>query len=381
MIKHESYKKYRNKIIELIRQSKQTYYQRYFEQNKKDSKTIWQGIHEIISSRKNKNGGNVSAIISDDNTITDPVEIAQNFNNFFTSIGTNLQKKILPTKKNFTDYLKKPNSENFTIAPTTSDEISDLIHNLKSSKSVGPYSIPTKIMKISKEIISLPLSQLINDSISKGSFPNICKLAQVIPIFKNDSRLLCTNYRPISLLSNIRKSFEKVIHSRLNLFLEPNNHLYPDQFGFRIDYSTNDALMAIVERIQKQLDAGNYTARVFVDLRKAFDTVGHNILLEKLDYYGIRGVAKDWFRFYLANRKRYVTLNGSSSSMNPILTGVPQGSFLGLLLFLININDLCKCVEYSETFHFADDTDMLQSHSSLETLAKRMNLDLKNLSQ
>ena len=158
LIKYESYKKYRDKIIELIRQSKQTYYQRYFEQNKKDSKTIWQGIHEIISSRKNKNGGNVSAIISDDNTITDPVEIAQNFNNFFTSIGTNLQKKIPPTKKNFTDYLKKPNSENFTIAPTTSDEISDLIHNLKSSKSVGPYSIPTKIMKISKEIIYLLLS-------------------------------------------------------------------------------------------------------------------------------------------------------------------------------------------------------------------------------
>ena len=141
-----------------------------------------------------------------------------------TLIGENLQKKIPPTKKNFTDYLKKPNSENFIIAPTISDKISDLIHSLKSSKSVGPYSIPTKIMKISKEI-SLPLFQLINDSISKGSFPNICKLAQVIPIFKNDSRLLFTNYRPISLLSNISKIFEKVIHSRLNLFLEQHNHL------------------------------------------------------------------------------------------------------------------------------------------------------------
>ena len=108
LIKHESYKKYRNKIIELIRQSKQTCYPRYFEQNKKDSKTIWQGIHEI-------NGSNVSAIISDDNTITNPIEIAQNFNNFFTSIGTNLQKKIPPTKKKFTDYLKKPNSENLII--------------------------------------------------------------------------------------------------------------------------------------------------------------------------------------------------------------------------------------------------------------------------
>ena len=114
-------------------------------------------------------------------------------------VYTNLQKKIPPTKKNFRDYLKTPNSENFIIAPTTSEEISDLIHNLKSSKSVGLYSIPTKIMKISKEVISLPVSQLINDSISKRLFPNSCKLAQVIPIFKHDSRLLCTIYRPISV--------------------------------------------------------------------------------------------------------------------------------------------------------------------------------------
>ena len=233
--------------------------------------------------------------------MTNPVEIAQNFNNFFTSTGTKLPKKIPPTKKNFTDYLKKPNSENFTIAPTTSDKISDLIHNLKSSKSVGPYSSSTKIMKISKKITYLPLSQLINDSISKRLFPNICKLAQIIPIFKNDSRLLCTNYRPIYLLSNISKIFEKVIHSRLNLFLEQNNHLYPYQFGFQIDYSTNNALMTIVERIEKQLDPGNYTVGVFVDLKKAFDRVDHNILLQKLDYYGIRGVVKDWFYSYLDN--------------------------------------------------------------------------------
>ena len=180
--------------------------------------------------------------------------------------------------------MKKPNSENFIIAPTTPDEIRDLIHNFKSSKNVGPYGIPTKIMKIYKEIISLPLCHLINDSISKGLFPNICKLAQVIPIFKNDSRLLCTNYGPISLLSNISKMFEKVVHTKLNLFLEQHNHLYPDQFGFCIDYSTNNALMTIVERIQKQLDAENYTAGIFVNLKKAFDTVDHNTLLEKLDY-------------------------------------------------------------------------------------------------
>ena len=139
--------------------------------------------------------------------------------------------------------------------------------------------------------------------------------------------------------------------------------------------------MAIVESIQKQLDAGNYTAGVFFDLKKAFDTVDHNILLEKLDYYGIRGVAKNWFESYLNNRKQFVTLNGSDSSLKPISTGVPQGSVQGSKLFLVYINDLNKCVKYLKVYHFADDTNMLQPANSLKNVAKRMNFDLKNLSQ
>ena len=139
--------------------------------------------------------------------------MAESFNNFFTSIETNLQKNIPPTKKTFTDYLKTPNLENFTICLTSADEISDLICSLDSSKSISPCSIPTKILKIARETVSLPLSQLINNSISKEIFPDICKLAQVIPIFKNKSRLLCNNYRPISLISNISKIFEKVYNS------------------------------------------------------------------------------------------------------------------------------------------------------------------------
>ena len=138
-------------------------------------------------------------------------------------------------------------------------------------------------MKISKKIIFLPFSQLINDSISKGSFPNICKLAQVIPVFKNDSRLLCTNYKRISLLSNVNKIFEKVILSRFNFFLEQYNHLYQYQLGFFIDYSTNNGFTTIVERMKKLIDIENDTVGVFVDLKKAFDPVDHNILFEKLD--------------------------------------------------------------------------------------------------
>ena len=158
--------------------------------------------------------------------------MAENFNNFFTTIGQKFKNKIPPTKKTSTDYLKTPNLENFIIFYTSADEISDLTCSLDSSRSIGPCSIPTKILKIAREIVSLPLSQLISNSISKGIFPNICKLTQVIPIFKNVSILLCNNYRPISLLSNISKIFEEVIHCGLNLFLEQNNCLYPFQFGF-----------------------------------------------------------------------------------------------------------------------------------------------------
>ena len=189
-------------------------------------------MHEIKSSRKSKKDSSISTIIVDGNSITAPTEMAENFNNFFTSIGKNLQEKIPPTKKTFTDYLKTPNLENFTIGLTSADEISDLMCSLDSSKSVDPCSIPTKILKIARKIVSLPLSELINNSISKGTFPDVCELAQVIHTFKNDSRLLCNNYRPISLLSNISKIFAKVIHCRLNLFLEQNNCLYPFQFGF-----------------------------------------------------------------------------------------------------------------------------------------------------
>ena len=135
--------------------------------------------------------------------------------------------------------------------------------------------------------------------------------------------------------------------------------------------------MAIAESIQKQQYAGNYIAGVFVDLKKAFDTVDHNILLEKLDYYGIRGSTKNWFESYLNNRKQFVTLNGSDSSFKPVSTDVPQGSVLGSLLFLVYINDLHKCFKCSKVYHLADDTNMLQSDSSLKNVAKQMNFDLK----
>ena len=281
--KHEIYKTYRNKIVDLLRVSRKCHYQKYFEENKKNSRAIWQGIHDIVYSRKSKKNNTPSSLLIDGKTITNPKDIAENFNNFFTSIGTKLQNNIPPTRRQYFDYLKHPNPKTFFISPTTPDEIKNIINSIKSSKCVGPNSIPTKILHLIKDKISIPLSELINKSFATGCFPNICKTAKVIPIFKTESRLLCNNYRPISLLSNISKIIEKIMYQRLNNFLEETNCFYNLQFGFRLNLSTNNALLSIIENIQTDLDNGDFAAGVLIDLKKVFDKVSHDILLKKLN--------------------------------------------------------------------------------------------------
>ena len=157
-------------------------------------------------------------------------------------------------------------------------------------------------MKQTKDVISAHLAKLMNRSFHNGDFSNILKIAEVIPIYKSE-RVNCNNYRPISLLSNIGKIIEKLMHKRLYSFLETQNCFYPAQFGFRLNVSTNNALLSITENIQKQLDERKYCAGVFVDLKKGFDTVAHNILLRKLYYYGIRGMGNEWICSYLKKDK------------------------------------------------------------------------------
>ena len=201
-----------------------------------------------------------------------------------------------------------------------------------------------------------------------------------MPVFKNKgSPLEVSNYRPISLLSNIEKIFEKVMHSRLMGFLNHYNQIYSKQFGFRKAHSTEHTLINIVERIRNAIDKGEFACGVFVDLQKAFDTVDHEILLAKLDHYGVRGIVNDWFRSYLTNRSQFVSLGGSKSLLKPINHGVPQGSVLGPLLFLVYINDLHRCIRTSETYHFADDTHLLNFSKTVWNLCGRVNSDLRVL--
>ena len=224
----------------------------------------------------------------------------EHFNKFFIEIGTNIQTKISPTKKYYTDYLLNPSKETFLITTTSAEERSDIISDLNIRKSTGPSSIPTKVMKQIKDTILAPLAKVTNRSFHNGVFPNILKIAKVLPIFKSESRVVCNNYRPISLLSNIGKIIEK-FYAQMSSQFSGNTDLLcdPAQFGFRLNVSTDSALMSITENIKTKLGKGKYCTGVSADLIKAFDTVDHNILLQKLDYYGIRGITSEWFCSYL----------------------------------------------------------------------------------
>ena len=219
-----------------------------------------------------------------------------------------------------------------------------------------------------------------NKSFKTGIFPDQLKLSKINPIHKKDSKLTISNYRPISLLSNINKIFEKIMFKRLYSFLELYNCIYELQFGFREKHSTNHAILSITQKIQETINNDQLAFGIFIDLQKAFDTVNHQILLNKLDYYGIRGTANKWFQSYLTNRKQFVSINGPNSDKNIILHGVPQGSVLGPLLFLLYINDLHKSIQNSNTFHFADDTNLLYippKRMRNRNIVRKLNADLK----
>ena len=305
--------------------------------------------------------------------------IANAFNDYFSNVATNIRKKHIFSSKSFTDFLNKPNNKSLFLSPTNKTEILSCISALENNKGSGPFSIPVRILQLIKHDISEPLSQIINLSFSTGCFPNNLKIAKVIPIFKKDSPLECNNYRPISLLSNIDKIFEKIMYSRVMKFLETCNCIYSLQFGFRQQHSTNHALINKTENIRSALDSGQFACGIFVDLQKAFDTVDHEILLNKLSHYGIRGIPNSWFKSYLSYRSQYVSISGSDSASKLIKYGVPQGSVLGPLLFLIYINDLHHAIKYSMVHHFADDTNLFVFDNSLKSLKKKINIDLKLL--
>ena len=243
----------------------------------------------------------------------------------------------------------------------------------------GLDKIPASILRDSNEIIAPYLTYIFNCSIYMAIFPDDWKMARVSPIFKSGSKNDCGNYRPISILPSVAKIFEKLVCDQLKSYLSEQNILSKYQSGFRWGHSTSSSLLKTTNSWLLNIDSGMINGVLFLDLKKAFDTIDHDILLRKLFLYGIRGVTLDWFSSYLSDRAQVCKINNTTSSLKYIKCGVPQGSNLGPLLFLLYINDLPQCLNTSIPAMFADDTHISVSGENREEIENCLNMELENI--
>ena len=344
-----------------IKEAKQLYFNEQFNKNRSDVRKTWGTISEIIQKTKNKPSG-IKSVLSEGKRISDPADIAEKFNNFFIRMSSTLADKIKrPVGIHYRQFLHQDILSSFKFDLIDEKKITHVARCLHNKSSSGKDGISLKLLKYLLPGLSKPLTLIINQSLLTGIFPDRLKIAKVIPLYKKGDESILDNYRPTSLLPAFSKIFEKIVHEQLTDYFTRYKLFFDGQYGFRKKHSTELVTIELVDRILSDIDNKPLPVVVFMDLSKAFDTLDHSILIHKLQYYGITGIALNWFKSYLSNRLQYVDINGSISSMQHITTGVPQGSILGPLLFLIYMNDLPNVSALFKYILFADDTSLLSS--------------------
>ena len=373
------YKTLNNKVNKALRTAKKNYFSNQIENEKRNIKNTWKILNNALNKNQYKPCNTEFNL--DGRIINNPSEVSDHFNDFFINVGPNQASQIPNNDIHFSTYMNNYNESSMFFSPTTEEEVIRLIKNLDAKKSTGHDNISILIIKKLANELSIPLTYIFNLSLSSGIVPDQLKIARVVPIHKKESKDVFSNYRPISVLPGFSKILERLVFNRCISFLNKHKILYDDQFGFRPKHSTNMAIIKLIDKIVQATNNDEITAGLFLDLSKAFDTIQHDILLDKMAHYGIRGLALEWFKNYLSNRKQFVDYNSHISELKLISSGMPQGSILGPLGFIIYVNDIPNSVPNLSLILFADDTSAFTSHKDISTLNNIMNNGLNKLNQ
>jgi hypothetical protein len=376
-----------NQILrKAIREAKRNHFHKKFTQYKNDIKNTWITIRNIFNT-KNNQPSMPDFFLINNNRVTDRQTIADDFNNFFVNVGKNLASQIsAPSNKSYNDYLYNPSRVHLNFKKISDTDTLTIINNLQAKTSKGPDFVSSALLKKIKIELHKPITYIINQSLESGLFPDKLKVAKIIPVHKKGIETSIENYRPISILPAISKIFEKVLFNQIHQHFKENNLYYAFQYGFRESHSTELAVLEIIDRISHSMDQGNIPLNVYIDLSKAFDTIDHTILLTKLKHYGLHDTSHALIQSYLTNRQQYVQIENVKSTPLPITTGVPQGSILGPLLFIIYINDLSHTSNLLHFTSYADDTTIFisltyQNQNISLPSEQTLNNELNNLSE
>ena len=380
--KRTQYKTLRNDIVKKKRKAEREYFANKIQENWNNIRGLWKILKQTMNQMSDKTGLPATFLVNG-KWINDKNENAENMNLFFAQVGPSTKSSIPKSRKKHSHYMEKNQAKNIYSLMTADfdeDEIIDVAKKINKKMSKDAYGIAQSVLMHDIEFLAAPITHLMNCSLKKGICPDSSKISRVIPVYKNKGhKYLYTNYRPISLIPALSKLMEKLIYNKLEEFLIRYNILFKSQYGFRKGCNTTHATLDFLKTVEQSLENGNLAMGIFIDLSKAFDTLDHEVLTSKLEHYGIRGKFLEWIISYLSNRKQYTEFDGIMSSLEPVTAGVPQGSILGPLLFLIYVNDLPAALTKLRPIMFEDDTNLVIEGKDINELKQIVDHELQDL--